>query len=225
MSNLVLEAVVREPEGEANACVIWMHGLGADGHDFSGIVSQLQLPDALKVRYIFPHAPVRPVTIHGGVPCRAWFDIFDLNRLEKEDTVGIAQSEQAIHSMIQQQVDAGIAPHRILLVGFSQGGAIALYTALQSSYRLAGAVGLSTYLPLTRHIAQSSRQDALPVFLAHGIYDPVLSVVLGKRSVSTVEQLGCCVEWHEYPMEHAVCDEEIMDLSRWMSRSGFKALG
>ncbi len=222
MSNCLLETVICEPEGVANASVIWMHGLGADGHDFLSIVPQLQLPSSLKVRYIFPHAPVRPVTIQGGLSCRAWFDIFDLNRLDREDTVGLARSERAIHALVEQEVAAGILPHRILLVGFSQGGAIAQYTALRSSYRLAGVVGLSAYLPLANQVQPTTNNQSLPVFLAHGSYDPVLPIQLGSRSVSILQALGCVVDWHEYSMEHAVCEKEIADLSHWMAVSGFK---
>lgn len=222
MSDRLLETRVCEPEGVANASVIWMHGLGADGHDFLSIVDQLQLPASLKVRYVFPHAPVRPVTIQGGLPCRAWFDIFDLNRLDREDTVGLAQSERAIHALIEQQIALGISPHRILLAGFSQGGAIAQYAALRSSYRLGGVVGLSAYLPLANQVKPTPFNQSLPVFLAHGSCDPILPLQLGVRSVSILKKLGCVVDWYEYSIDHTVCEKEIADLGQWMAITALK---
>ena len=150
MSKLPLDCIVREPKGEANACVIWLHGLGADGGDFVDIVPQLKLPETVSARFIFPHAPIRPVSVNGGLPCRAWYDIYDLTSLQREDKAGIQLAEQTLHQLISSQVAQGIPCHRIILVGFSQGGAVVLYTALRYPEKLAGVVGLSSYLPLGR---------------------------------------------------------------------------
>jgi len=218
MSKLPLDCIVREPKGEANACVIWLHGLGADGGDFADIVPQLKLPETVSARFIFPHAPIRPVSVNGGLPCRAWYDIYDLTSLQREDKAGIRLAEQTVHQLISSQVAQGIPYHRIILVGFSQGGAVVLYTALRHPEKLAGVVGLSSYLPLVSEFTKQNMPETCPVFLAHGQQDPVLPILLGKRSKETIEQLGYDVTWHEYAMEHQVCMQEIHALSHWLTR-------
>jgi len=215
-----LETIVTETHAPITASVIWLHGLGADGYDFAGISSQLQLPAELGIRFIFPHAPVRPVTINNGLAMRAWYDIYSLNNLQHEDRTGIQVSEQAVRQLIQQQQAAGIPSTRIILAGFSQGGAIALHTGLRYPARLGGIMGLSTYLPLIPHFIDEAHVENRPtsVFLAHGEYDEMLPLILGEKTRDYLQQAGYSVEWHSYPMSHQVCPLEIADISRWLQR-------
>jgi len=201
-----------------DASVIWLHGLGADGNDFVPLVPELQLPDTLGVRFIFPHAPHRPVTCNGGYVMRAWYDIYSLENTRREDRDGMVESQHLVETLIQQEIHRGINPDRIILMGFSQGGAIALYTGLRFSHRLGGIGALSTYLPFANQIADE-RHDAnnnVPIFMAHGLYDPVVSMALGETSCQALKGLGYSVQWHSYPMEHSVCLEEITDISQWL---------
>lgn len=214
----MFECVIKQPSVPAEYCIIWLHGLGADGNDFADIVPYLNLPSMLAVRFIFPHAPIRSVTINGGMACRAWFDIYDLERLSREDEQGIKQSSESLIQMIDQQVEQGINPRRIMLVGFSQGGALAQYVALTSRYRLAGMAGLSTYLPLSRTLKASEHSKDLPAFLAHGQHDPVVPMSLGQDSVDLLGQLGCQVSWFDYAMDHTVCPQELNDISQWITK-------
>ena len=211
------DRVTLEPAAATHA-VIWLHGLGADGHDFVPIVPALQLPPKLGVRYVFPHAPVRPVTIANGMPLRAWFDILDLNRRGVQDRAGIHASQQRIEALIDEQIALGIAPENILLAGFAQGGAMALQTALRSPHRLAGVMGLSTYLPLdsTLPAEASAANRRIPLLLQHGLYDPVLSFELGVASRDRLVELGYAVRWNQYPMQHEVSVEQIADVSAFM---------
>jgi phospholipase/carboxylesterase len=209
------------PAGTAARCsVIWMHGLGADGHDFEPLVPALRLPAASAVRFIFPHAPERPVTLNGGYVMRAWFDIFTLERLNPVDSAGIAAAVAAIHALIEHEIERGIAAANIVLAGFSQGGVIALHAALQYPQTLAGVAALSTYLPLADELAakQSAQNVNVPVFMAHGLYDGVLSIELGRKSHIALKQFHPAVDWREYPMDHAVCPEEVIDLSNWLQQ-------
>jgi len=207
-----------EPEGS----VIWLHGLGADGHDFEPIVPELRLPSSLPLRFVFPHAPVRPVTLNGGMPMRAWFDLFSLDKSGPLDEAGIRASAEMLVALIEREHDRGIPYERIVVAGFSQGGAIALHAALRFPYPLAGLMALSTWLPmasvLEEELARAGRSQTreLPVFQAHGTEDPVLPVGLGRDSHAVLRRLGFTVEWHEYRMGHAVCPEEIRHISRWM---------
>lgn len=214
----MLETVINETKAPITACVIWLHGLGADGYDFAGIIPQLQLPASMGVRFIFPHAPVRPVTLNNGLAMRAWYDIYSLNNLHQEDRAGIQVSEQAIGQLIQQQESAGIATSRIILAGFSQGGAIALHTGLRYPAKLGGILGLSTYLPLLPDFAAQAHNhnQKTPIFLAHGEYDDVLPLILGEKTRDYLSQTGYNVEWRSYPMAHQVCPPEIADISRWL---------
>ena len=213
-----LEFITVNPSQPATGSVIWLHGLGADGHDFVDIVAQLQLPEAMPLRFIFPHAPVRPVTINANASMRAWYDIYSLGDLDKEDEVGIAQSQAAVNALIEQEKQSGVPSHRILLAGFSQGGAMALYTGLRYAEPLAGILALSTYLPLIQLTSAQAHpvNQALPVMMAHGRFDPVLPMLLGQRTFNHLKEAGYRVTWHDYPMEHQVCLEEIGDISRWL---------
>jgi phospholipase/carboxylesterase len=215
-----LETVEIEPRAPARAAVIWLHGLGADGHDFEPVVPDLGLPERCAARFVFPHAPRRPVTTNGGMVMRAWYDItgFDFEGGEDED--GIRASEAAVRGLIERERHRGIEPGRIVLAGFSQGGAIALQTGLRSPERLAGIISLSSYLPLAGSVAQEATASGLatPLFLAHGRQDPLIPWAAGAASRRQLEELGCTVEWHDYPMPHSVCLEELRDIGEFLGR-------
>ena len=202
--------------------VIWLHGLGADGHDFEPIIPELRLPDALPLRFVFPHAPVRPVTLNGGMAMRAWFDIYSLDREGPADEVGIRQSGALLDELIQREQQRGIDPSRIVVAGFSQGGAIALHSALRFPARLAGLMVLSSYLPMQSAFRAevidnpATANQELPIFVAHGNFDPVLPLEWGRASADLLIESGFSVEWRDYPMAHAVCAEEIDDIRNWL---------
>jgi phospholipase/carboxylesterase len=212
------DAVMLLPEQPASACVIWLHGLGADGRDFVPIVPELRLPRALQVRFVFPHAPVRAVTINNGMRMRAWYDILELSLGRAEDAIGIRDSAARVEAMIARETAAGIAARRIVLAGFSQGGAIALQAGLRHGEALAGVLALSTYLPLQSSLAAeaSAANRATPILMCHGRFDPLLPVQLGQLSRDALRALGYEVQWHEYPMQHQVCAEEIADVAAWL---------
>ena len=219
MSSDILETVERSTGSPVTGSVIWMHGLGADGHDFEPIVPELQV-DGARLRFVFPHAPVRPVTINGGISMRAWFDVLSLEHGTQQDEAGIRAAQQQVHALIQRENQRGIRAERILLAGFSQGGALALHTGLRYPERLAGLIGLSTFLPLDWTIDAESH-DAnreTPVFLAHGTLDPLVNASLGETTRSLLEERDYHVVWKTYPMPHAVCAEEIADLRSWISQ-------
>jgi phospholipase/carboxylesterase len=203
-----------------SASVIWMHGLGADGHDFEPIVPELGLPGTLQVRFIFPNAPVRPVTLNMGMAMRAWYDIIEIGG-GREDGEGLRASQAAIEQLIAAEVARGIPASRIVLAGFSQGGAIAFQTGLRHPQRLAGIMALSTYLPLAGTVEdeRSAANRDLPVFMAHGSVDPMISISRAQQSRKMLEALGYPLEWHEYPMPHSVCPQEIADISDWLVRT------
>lgn len=211
---------VEQETGPAPAwSVLWLHGLGADGHDFAPIVPELVRPDWPALRFVFPHAPVRAVTINNGVRMRAWYDIVGMDFATRADSDGIEQSIVQVQALIERELARGIAPERLLLAGFSQGGAIALSTALRRTQPLAGVIALSTYLPGIeqapgRLAAEATRQ---PVFMAHGSGDPVIPMVHAQRSAQALQDMGFQVQWHAYPMGHQVCAEEIAALADWMS--------
>jgi phospholipase/carboxylesterase len=216
-----LETIELETGKNPAAAVIWMHGLGADGNDFVPIVEQLDLGGTLNARFVFPHAPMRPVTINNGFVMRAWYDVSfgDLEgKSRKADEQGVRDSEAQIGVLVEREVKRGIAVGRIVLAGFSQGGAIALQTGLRYPERLAGIMALSTYLPLAAVLPQeaSPANKQTSIFLAHGIYDPVVPYLMGTTSRMTLAGLGYPVEWHEYPMQHSVCAEEVQDVGRWL---------
>ena len=198
--------------------IIWLHGLGADGQDFVPIADELKLPVA--VRYIFPHAPMRPVTINGGFVMRAWYDISSQSMDAQQDTAGIRASQSLVDILIAQEVAHGIAPHNIFLAGFSQGGAIALHTALRQTAPLGGVLALSSYLPLAETAPREllEQTKSTPVFMAHGRSDPIVPYALGVASRDALLKFGYAVEWHEYAMQHSVCGEELGDIAAWLGQ-------
>jgi phospholipase/carboxylesterase len=216
-----LETVEVEARAAADAAVVLMHGLGADGHDFESLVPELRLPASPSVRWVFPHAPVRPVTINGGYRMRAWYDIVAIDRRAPEDEAGIRQSAERIGALVRRERDRGIAAGRIVLAGFSQGGAMALFTALRWPERLGGVVGLSCYLPLPASLAAEAHpaNAAVPLFMAHGTLDPVVPTALGEGSRNLLLSRGYDVEWHTYPMPHSVSAPEVADLRGWLLRA------
>jgi len=203
-----------------DAAVIWLHGLGADGHDFEPVVPELRLPPALHVRFVFPHAPVRPVTLNMGMPMRAWYDIVQLGG-GREDAAGIRESQSSVEALIGRERGRGIEPRRIVLAGFSQGGAIALQAGLRHGERLAGVLALSTYLPVAQTLAQerAPANADVPIFMAHGRFDEVIPMARAQQSRAALGALGYEVEWHEYAMPHSVCGEEIADIAGWLLRT------
>jgi phospholipase/carboxylesterase len=214
-----LDCVELEPQAPANASVIWLHGLGADGNDFVPVVPELELPDTLAVRFVFPHAPVRPVTINGGMRMRAWYDILGLDRAAREDAQGIRESQALVEALIRKETARGIPSERVVLAGFSQGGAITLQTGLRFPEKLAGLMVLSGYLPQRDSVATeaSVANRGIPLFMAHGEFDYMLPLQLGSFSRDLLQQQGYAVEWHSYPMEHQVCAEEIRDIAAWLT--------
>ena len=216
MSEL-LDAIEIETTPAPTASIIWLHGLGADGHDFEPIVPELGLPESTAVRFIFPHAPIRPVTINGGARMRAWYDVTPDGQ---QDAKGIRASQAHVEALIARERTRGISAGAIVLAGFSQGGAMALQTGLRHAERLAGILALSAYLPLPDTLAQeaSTANRDLPIFVAHGTQDPVIPLSWAKRSRDFLVELGYAVEWHEYLMPHSVCAEEIEDIGHWLRR-------
>jgi phospholipase/carboxylesterase len=215
-----LETVEISTGPTPEAAVIWLHGLGADGHDFEPVVPQLLWPGAPDIRFIFPHAPVRPVTINGGMKMRAWYDIVELSLNRDHDQQGIAQSLNQSAALVARERKRGIPSERIVVAGFSQGGAIALQLALRYPEKLGGLIALSTYL-LDEHRLENERHEAnrnLPVFVGHGLADPMVPCQLGERAAERLREMGHEVEWHRYPMMHAVCPQEINDLSVWLRK-------
>lgn len=210
-----LPTVEINPPATPVAVVIWLHGLGADGHDFEPIVPELRLPAELPVRFVFPHAPERPVTAFGGQRARAWFD-FDPNG--GVDTAGLEKSVRQVRDLIQNEIDNGTPPERIVLAGFSQGGVLALQTALYYPRRLAGILALSTFLADGAGLGSDKGQAnaQIPILMCHGQRDAVLPMALGESSFATLKGAGYAVEWREYPMGHEVCLEEIREISRWL---------
>lgn len=208
------------PPGPHRATIIWLHGLGADGHDFAPIVPALRLPRSLGIRFLFPEAPFRPVTINGGMEMRAWYDIAGSDFDRRADEEGVRESAGIVRALVDKQIARGIAAQRIVLAGFSQGGAIALYAGLRFPFRLAGILALSTYLPAPESLeaqAHPANRD-VPIFLAHGSQDPMIALSLSERSRAALAALGYVVEVHTYPMPHSVCAEEIRDIGNWLSR-------
>lgn len=218
MKSTELETIVINPKHPAKSSVIWLHGLGASGDDFVPIVPQLGIPEQLAIRFIFPHAPVRPVSLNAGMEMRAWFDIYGLHAHAKQDVMGINQASHAITALIEQEQRQGIPSEKIVLAGFSMGGALALYSGLKQPAALAGIMALSTYLPAHQELQAnlSSLNTETPIFLAHGHHDAILDIQLAQASREMLTHLGCQVEWHTYPMPHTVCAAEIQDIQRWL---------
>lgn len=202
------------------AAIIWLHGLGADGHDFEPAVPQLLWPGAPALRWVFPHAPMRAVTLNGGMQMRAWYDILSIDSDRGHDATGIEQSVSQVASLVQREQRRGIHPHRVVVAGFSQGGAIAIHLALRYSQRLAGLVALSTYMVHSDRLrgqAHPINRD-LPVFMAHGSMDGVVPLFMGVAAADELRVCGYAPEWHDYPMAHAVCPEEIVHLRAWLGK-------
>ena len=218
--NTLLPRVELESAPQPTAAVIWLHGLGADGHDFAGLVPELDLSNCPPIRFVFPHAPSMPVTVNGGYVMPAWYDILGPDLVSQQDAAGIQASERAIVALIAQEVARGIPAERIVLAGFSQGCAMALHTALRLPQKLAGIMALSGYLPLAdrltaqRHPANGST----PVFMAHGTQDPVVVIARGEASRDALAALGQPVEWHSYPMPHSLHPREISDISAFLAQ-------
>ncbi len=219
MNNTILDHIELTTGKAPQYTVIWLHGLGADGHDFEPIVPMLGLPADPAIRFVFPHAPHRPVTINGGMVMRAWYDVSALDFVSEEDATGIEQSAESIVKLIGREAASGIPPERIVLAGFSQGGAIVLHAGLRHPQPLAGIVALSTYLPLAARLPYEahSANRGTPIFMGHGSFDPLLPVTLGEHSRDYLTRFGYRVEWHAYPMEHAVHLDEIRDIGVWLS--------
>jgi len=219
MSIHTLPHLVIETGEQPTASIIWLHGLGADGHDFEPIVPELKLPPELAVRFIFPHAPSMPVTLNGGYIMPAWYDIRQSDLGIEHDRDGIKQSAKVIQMLIDQEQMHGIPAGRIILAGFSQGGAMALYAGLRQGAALGGIMALSAYLLLPEEHAQCSESSKTsPVFMAHGIDDPVVPYGLGDSSCRKIQGMGYTVEWHSYPMQHSVCPQEITAIGKWIAR-------
>jgi len=216
----LLDAVEIETGRSPQASVIWLHGLGADGHDFEPVVPELVGPKERALRFVFPHAPDRPVTINNGYRMRAWYDIAGIDRHSIEDEAGIRGSDAAVRALIARENERGVPASRIVLAGFSQGGALALFTGLRYPEKLAGIMGLSCYLLLASTL-DAERQEAnqsTPIFMAHGTFDPMIDIGLGEESRKFVESKGYAIEWHRYPMPHSLCAEEIAAIAGWLRR-------
>lgn len=217
-TDALLDCVEHNTGSQPTHSVIWLHGLGADGHDFAPIVPELRLPASLSVRFVFPHATIQPVTINGGMAMRSWYDILTPNLVKREDESGIRASERLIQALIARENARGIPTERIVLAGFSQGCAMTLHTGIRLPSKLAGLMGLSGYLPLI-DLSDNERHSAntdTPIFLAHGTHDPVVVLERAEASRAKLVALGYPVQWHTYPMQHSVCAEEIHDISRFL---------
>ena len=216
----LLETVEQETGPSPQWTVLWLHGLGADGHDFAPLVPELVRPDWPSLRFVFPHAPVRAVTINNGVRMRAWYDIVGMDFPTRADSEGVEQSVLQTGALIDREHARGIEPRRILLAGFSQGGAIALAAGLRRKAPLAGLIALSTYLPGAEAAGESIGNGATtqPIFMAHGAADPVIPITYAERSAQLLQSFGFEVQWHRYPMAHQVCAEEISALGDWMAQ-------
>ncbi|MGZ5186378.1 MAG: alpha/beta hydrolase [Caldimonas sp.] len=216
-----LQAIEIESGPRPVASVIILHGLGADGNDFVPVASELDLRSLGPVRFVFPHAPTRPVTLNGGYVMRAWYDIFGLDAQQRrEDEVGLRESQALVEGLIAKEKGRGVPARKIVLAGFSQGCAMTLMTGLRHDERLAGLVGLSGYLPLAAkaEVERHAANRDVPIFLAHGSADPVIPIARARDSRDALVAMGHEVEWHEYPMPHSVCGEEIADLQGWLLR-------
>jgi len=220
MTTRLLDAVEINPAQKPQACIIWLHGLGADGHDFEPLIPELRIVDEIGVRVVLPHAPPRPVTINGGMVMRAWYDVLSPDFSIAEDARGIRQSEQQLLALIDNEVANGIPAERIVLAGFSQGGAMVLHTGVRYHQQLAGILALSCYLPLADSLAResSAANRPVPIMMAHGVADPLIPLPLAQQSRDQLRQLGYLVDWYTYPMPHAVYPQEIRDIRDWLAK-------
>ncbi|MCK5945185.1 MAG: alpha/beta fold hydrolase [Planctomycetes bacterium] len=219
MSEL-LTAVEIDPPGEVRASVVWLHGLGADGHDFAAIVPELSLPDELGVRFVFPHAPAIPVTLNGGMVMPAWYDISEVDLQRRHDEDGVRRSARQVADLLAREHARGVPWNRIVLAGFSQGGAVALFAGLRHPERLAGIVALSTYLVASESLddERTAANQDVPILQAHGSVDPMVPFVRGEAARDELTQRGYQVEFHAYPMPHSVCPEEIATIREFLGR-------
>lgn len=220
MTSSLLETIQLDTGPNPTASIIWLHGLGADGNDFVPIVHELDLTGCPAIRFVFPHAPTMPVTINNGYVMRAWYDILGADLVRREDEAGLRQSQALVEQLIECEKARGVPAGRIILAGFSQGCAMTLQTGLRHSEKLAGLLGLSGYLPLYTLIPEerhNANQDT-PIFLAHGRYDPIVPIDRAEKSRDILRSLDYNVEWHEYPMQHSVCKEEIDDIGVWLKQ-------
>jgi phospholipase/carboxylesterase len=215
---MALDCVQTETGPKPQFAVIWLHGLGADGHDFGPIVPELVAREWPAIRFVFPHAPKRPVTINGGMPMRAWYDITGMEIAQRQDEIGIRESIGQLEALIAREAERGIPASRVILAGFSQGAAMVLSGGLRHAERLAGIIALSGYLPLEQKlVAERSAANAdVPIFLGHGSVDPVVPQPLGMLGRDFLRGLGYTVDWHSYPMAHQICAEEVADLRAWI---------
>ena len=218
MTDRLLETVEVNPPGEIRACVIWLHGLGDSGHGFAPIVPELKLPDDKGIRFVFPHAPVRPITINNGYAMHAWYDIRSMELDKRADPEGVRESAEQVAGLIQREIDAGIAADKIVLAGFSQGGVIALHLGSRFPQRLAGILALSTYMSeperLDGEAHPANRQT--PILMCHGRMDEVVPMTYGRQAYNSLEAAGFAVQWHDFMMQHNVCVEEIELISQWL---------
>ncbi|CAM4444238.1 MAG: Carboxylesterase 2 [Legionellaceae bacterium] len=216
--NTTLSYIEINPENPPKATVIWLHGLGADGNNFANIVPELHLPKDLPIRFIFPHAPIRPITVNNGSLMRGWYDITGFTLSSREDKAGLDLSQQAIIDLIKKENERGIETSKIILAGFSQGGALALYTGLRYEEPFAGIIALSSYLPLANNLAHEMHisNTKTSIFLVHGIHDTVIPLEWAEIAKHKLMDIGNSIEWHTYPIDHSVSFEEIQDIRRWL---------
>lgn len=215
MNSGQLSTIEIQPESEHRYSVIWLHGLGADGHDFEGLVPELHLTAQENIHFIFPNAPIQPVTVNGGMSMRSWYDILDMSLQRKINIDDVYQSGDLIEQLIEQEIDKGIPPTHILLAGFSQGGVIALHAGLRCRHKLAGIIALSAYLPTIEQLKteRSAANNTIPIFMGHGVLDPVMAIEDGKATFDALKSMGYNIEWHDYLMAHSLCIEEIQHIS------------
>lgn len=226
MDKYKIDAIEINPKQLANASIIWLHGLGASGDDFVSISKELNFIDNLQVRFIFPHAPIKPITINNGCKMRAWYDIKDFSELIQNDPEndtsheGLNSSMELINHVIHREIELGIEPEKIVLAGFSQGGALALYTGLRCKYKLAGTICLSGYLPLHYCLLQEQSKSnmLMPILMAHGKLDQIIPITFGKKSYSFLKQLGYNILWNDYLMQHTVIEQEIYDINNFLNK-------
>ena len=214
----LLDAVEIETAPAPRAAVVWLHGLGADGHDFAGLIPELGLPPGLAIRFVFPHAPRRPVTINRGYVMRAWYDVYDDGGERREDAEGVRASQKLVEALLEREKARGVPAASLALAGFSQGGAMALHTGLRHPEPLAGILALSCFLPLPATLAAeaSPANRHVPILMVHGTHDPLIPLARARQSRDALLELGYRVTWREYPMPHAVCAEEVADIAAWL---------
>jgi phospholipase/carboxylesterase len=213
----MLSSIIKETSQNPNTAIIWMHGLGADGNDFVDIIPELGLPQSAAIRFIFPHAPIMPVTINGGYEMRAWYDITDMDLGQNPDIDGIENNSKLVTELVDAEIEKGINSEKILLIGFSQGGVIALHTATRYPKKLAGAASLSSYFPTANTMPLGGINSKIPVFFGHGNFDGVVPAALGQKAFDFLKSNGNIVERYTYNMQHSVCLEELKSLGAWIN--------